>query len=526
MNAVTPALVTVRIDGAAITVPEGTSIAAALARTESGRARLSVSDAARAPFCGMGVCHECRVQVDGVQQLACLLACQPGQEIRTDGARLGSLINVPAHEPERSCDILIAGAGPAGLQAALAAAGSGARITLLDENPAAGGQVWRSGPHHRVPDAAQALLDALARHANVTLICGARVVARMGERALLVETATSAWVQRFERLIVCTGARERLLPFPGWTLPGVTGAGGLQALIKQGLEVRGERIVIAGSGPLLLATAATARLAGARVLHVAEQAEWAEVARFAASLWRWPAKALQALTLIEPTYRAGSLALAAHGGDRLQSVTLRIGGRTREVECERLACGFGLVPHTRLAELMGCALQTDGAIAVDAAQQTSAPGIFAAGECTGIGGNERAQAQGRIAGLQASGQAAKAAALNRETATWERFAAGVQRHFALRPAVTELARADTLVCRCEDVALGALDGCDGWVDAKLQTRCGMGSCQGRVCGTAVQALKGWTPTAPRQLTDPARLATLAAPGRYPHDPVDTEAART
>src|SRR5690606_38816950 len=125
---------------------------------------------------------------------------------------------------------------------------------------------------HATPGPARHLLDELARFPNVTLVTGAKVVGLAGERTLLIETQAQSWVQHFSQVILCTGARELLLPFPGWTLPGVTGAGGLQALIKQGLDVRGQRIVIAGAGPLLLAAAATARRAGATVLHVAEQA--------------------------------------------------------------------------------------------------------------------------------------------------------------------------------------------------------------------------------------------------------------
>lgn len=511
--------VRIQIDGTPMDVPRGSTIAAALG---TGGARRSVSGQPRAPLCGMGVCHECRVQVDGVQQLACMTPCGEGQVIDTRPARLQALPTAATEADGQHCDLLVVGAGPAGLQAALAAAPSGMRITLLDANPAPGGQVWRGGPRHATPDPARRLLDALAHFPNVTLVTGTQIVGLAGERALLTETPTQSGVQRFDRAILCTGARELLLPFPGWTLPGVTGAGGLQALIKQGLQVRGERIVIAGTGPLLLAAAATARRAGATVLHVAEQASWASVARFSTALWRWPAKAWQAATLLDPGFRPGSTVTAAHGRERVQAVTLRSGGYERRVDCERLACGFGLVPHTPLAQLLGCALDAHGAIAVDATQQTSVAGIYAAGECTGIGGNERAQLQGRIAGRCATG-AAVTPPLARALARWNRFAALARERFALGEAVTRLADADTLICRCEDVALQELAGCETWVQAKLHTRCGMGSCQGRICGQAAHTLWGWTPTVPRQLSDPARIATLAQ-GQHDHPPHHTRTA--
>jgi NADPH-dependent 2,4-dienoyl-CoA reductase/sulfur reductase-like enzyme len=156
------------------------------------------------------------------------------------------------------CDLLIIGAGPAGLAAAVAAAPSGARITVIDDNPAPGGQIWRDGPNVTLPEPARKLREALARHTNITVVIGTRVVATLPNKQLLLEGPYRGWRQGYDKLILCTGARELLLPFPGWTLSGVTGAGGLQALIKGGMPMQGERIVIAGTGPLLLALAASA----------------------------------------------------------------------------------------------------------------------------------------------------------------------------------------------------------------------------------------------------------------------------
>ena len=419
-------------------------------------------------------------------------------------------------------DILIIGAGPAGLAAALAAAPSGARITVIDDNIAPGGQIWRDGPAAALPAQALRLREAVARCANVRVRCGTRVISVVATHALLLEDAEHGWTQHFDRLILCTGAREMLLPFPGWTLPGVTGAGGLQALIKAGLPVKGERIVIAGSGPLLLAAAATARKAGARVLRVAEQASLGHVAAFAAQLRRWPTKALQALTLTDPSYRAGTQLVAAQGRQQVESVHLRQTGRTSTIACERVASGFGLVPNTQLGQLLGCALSTSKgaaqALKVDALQATSVPGIFAAGECTGFGGAESALVQGKIAGLAAVDETRAAQAFWSERARWETFAGLLNHHFALDPALRQMPQADTLVCRCEDVTHGTLSQCSGWMDAKLHSRCGMGACQGRVCGAATQFLYGWTPPVPRPPLSPVRIATLL--GDQPGAPKD------
>jgi len=401
-----------------------------------------------------------------------------------------------------SCDLLVIGAGPAGLAAARAASGRGLNLVLLDDNPLPGGQIWRA----RV---GQVAAEVGSLPADVTLLSGTRVAAVLGPRQLLLEDACGSRTLAFETLILCTGARELLLPFPGWTLPGVTGAGGLQALIKGGVEVADERIVVAGTGPLLLASAATARQAGARIALVAEQAGRHAVMDFGLGLWRWPNKLRQAITLATPRYSPGTWVEAALGTDHLEAVRLCQGERRWEIACDRLACGYGLVPNVELAQSLGCAT-LDGAVAVDEHQRTSQPHILAAGECTGIGGNELAQVTGRIAGLVATSQLDAAHAVQPEARPWRRFAAQLAHTFALNPAIARLAQPDTLVCRCEDVALGALVGHGDWTQAKLRSRCGMGACQGRICGQATRVLLGWTPPAPRFPLQPTRIDSLLA----------------
>ncbi|WP_335945544.1 FAD/NAD(P)-binding oxidoreductase [Pseudomonas sp. G166] len=404
-------------------------------------------------------------------------------------------------------DLLIIGAGPAGMAAALAAASSGARIVLLDDNPLPGGQIWRDGPQANLPTQARRLRDRLHACTNVRCHAGARVIACAGDKTLLVEDAERGWRITYERLILCTGARELLLPFPGWTLPGVTGAGGLQALIKGGLPVRGERLVIAGSGPLLLASAATAKHQGAQVLRIAEQASRTAVAGFAAQLPRWPGKLFQSFSLFDHHYRTGTYVLEALGQERLEGVRLLQQGKTIELACDRLACGFGLIPNTQLGQALGCALEGQ-ALAVDAWQTTTRVGHYAAGECTGFGGSELALVEGAIAGHAAVGDTAAAQRLWPRRTHWQGFAQALNKAFTLDPRLKTLARADTLVCRCEDVPYGELIGHENWREAKLASRCGMGACQGRVCGAALEHLLGWTPPAPRPPFSPARIDTL------------------
>ena len=414
------------------------------------------------------------------------------------------------------CDLLIIGAGPAGMAAALAAAPGGMHIVVVDDNPTPGGQIWRDGPGVQLPPLARQHRDGLTRHANIEVLSGTRVVG-LGDRssptdapALILENATRGWTQHCARLILCTGARELLLPFPGWTLPGVTGAGGLQALIKGGMAVRGQRIVVAGTGPLLLAAAATARKAGAHVLRVAEHTPWRDLAAFGTQLVRWPAKALQATTLLHPGLRTNAYVLEALGSTQVEAVRLRCGSSTQVLDCDRIACGHGLVPNTHLGQMLGCALGGRNGLQVDALMQTNVPGVYAAGECTGFGGSERALVQGTMAGHAAAGNAGDARALQTTLARWNAFADTLHRHFPVRTeALAALPRADTVVCRCEDVTHSDLQQRSGWIDAKLHTRCGMGACQGRICGAAAQVLYGWTPQPARHLLSPARMGTLA-----------------
>ncbi|MFL6656681.1 MAG: FAD/NAD(P)-binding oxidoreductase, partial [Massilia sp.] len=242
-----------------------------------------------------------------------------------------------------SLPIVILGAGPAGLAAAEAASADGQPVLLVDENPEAGGQIWRGGPSRWHDQRAEKLWKALLARPHVKVLCGARVVAAAAPGTLLLETDAGARSVAWERVILCTGARELLLPFPGWTLPGVTGAGGMQALIKGGMPVAGKRVVVAGSGPLLLAVADTVRRNGGKVVAIAEQRVSAQLARFGARLaLRHHAKFMQALHLMVALrsipYLRGALVTAAQGEDQLASVTLEQGGSTRTIACDFLAC--------------------------------------------------------------------------------------------------------------------------------------------------------------------------------------------
>jgi NADPH-dependent 2,4-dienoyl-CoA reductase/sulfur reductase-like enzyme len=416
----------------------------------------------------------------------------------------------------RHTEILVVGAGPAGIAAATAAAESGRDVVVLDDNPEAGGQIWRAGGHAQEPAGKTAALAAF-RASGAQHLAGRRVVDAHDENLLQTvrETADRTQVEsfRWKKLILATGARERFLPFPGWTLPGVLGAGGLEALVKGGFSVAGKRVVVAGTGPLLLAVAAHLRGYGAKVVCVAEQAPLGQLLPFAATLLAHPDKLVEGARyramLWDVPYRTGTWPVAAEGDGWVQSVRLTDGKRIWDEPCDVLACGFHLVPNTELAALLGCRFNGEF-VAVNASQETSVPGVFCAGEPTGIAGLDAALRDGRTAGM--------AAAETLETppkATGKTFAQGLESAFSLRKELRSLATPTTIVCRCEDVRFADLQPRSSWTDAKLQTRCGMGPCQGRICGPAVKTLFGWQATSVRPPLFPVPVAAFGGEASEP-----------
>ena len=419
-------------------------------------------------------------------------------------------------------EVLVIGAGPAGIAAATAAAANGRKVIVLDDNPAPGGQIWRNKTAEENGSSGGEMkrraLESL-RQSGAEVLAGRSVFAAYASG--LVQTvwdASGGYVEEFgfEQLILATGARERFLPFPGWTLPGVLGAGGLQALVRGGYFVAGKRVIVAGTGPLLLAVAAHLAEDGAVVSAVLEQASLRQMVPFAMSLLGDPTKLMQGARyrsrLRKTPYRTGCWvveAIAGNDGQSLAEVRMTDGARTWTEPCDLLACGYHLVPNTQIAELLGCAFR-GSFVQVDESQRTSLPNVFCAGEPTGIAGLEAALVQGEIAGLACAGQ--PTVALHSRATAARSFGLRMEKAFALRPELAALPRPDTIVCRCEDVPFGELHSHVGWTDAKLQTRCGMGPCQGRVCGPAIEHLLGWKPVSVRQPLSPVPLEALCFHG--------------
>ncbi|MFE1229929.1 FAD-dependent oxidoreductase [Streptomyces sp. NPDC058745] len=510
-----------------------------------------------------------------------------------DGRSAGPAGGARPGDPAEPYDLVVVGAGPAGLAGAVTAAEQGLSVALLDGDAGLGGQFYRQPApalgatrpqalHHDWPAFAawRRRWEAsggvhLPEHHVWTVVAErlAGPATGTGGAGWAVHAATGPDGEggcpepvRGRAVLLATGASERHLPFPGWTLPGVVGAGGAQAMLKAGLVLPGRRVVVAGSGPLLLAVASSLTAAGARVPALVEAAGYLGYARRPDVLAASPGKAAEAVGHLAPLLRHGVRAYArhavvrAHGTSRVEAVTVArldrdwrpVPGTGRIVRCDAVAVGHGLVPRIDLATALGCAVRTtaDGApaLVLDAGQATSVPGVWSAGETAGPGGARLALIEGELAAL------AVARRLRGDTAGAPpgRLRALLRARTRLRAFAELMAAAHapgagwrhwlddtTEICRCEEVTAGRIReavedlGAGDARTVKLLTRAGMGWCQGRVCGAAVACLaRGGTapatggpplPASPerRPLAVPVTLGALAALAPPRPAPTDT-----
>lgn len=447
--------------------------------------------------------------------------------------------------------VVIIGAGPAGLAAAEHALRAGAEVTVVDQSDVPGGQYHRkfhADPHgfgevlsrcEWWPESTVWAIEATAAAPGGGEVGGAQFGSpRPGGPPptlrihILRGPADGSARQKLtlepDALVLATGAHDRVLPFPGWQLPGVYTAGAAQALAKGERVAVGKRILVAGAGPFLLPVAESLLAVGSEVVAVLEAGTaatvlkgWsgkvhpgkaAELARYATTLARH-----------RVPYRFGRVVVEAHGDDRVrEAVTARVRadwsvvpGTERSHAVDAVCVGHGFVPQPELAVAAGCLLD-DGFVRVDDDQRTSIGGVFAAGELTGIGGADAARAEGAVAGCAAAG-GTPSRDLLRARDRARAFAHRLKTAHPIGAAWRGWLRDDTIVCRCEETTYGQLKTAaadpvmPGPHALKLGTRAGLGPCQGRMCGPTVAELCGGAERHHRPIAQPIRLGELAAP---------------
>ena len=448
-----------------------------------------------------------------------------------------------------TAQVLIIGAGPAGMAAAAEATRSSSHVVLVDAGPLTGGQYWRHRPADEAPDAPaprwhhgwstyRDLLSQLrsAQDAGRLQHLPSRHVTALDRRAdghwnvLTSATPESTREQRLETIVaetvvLCPGAYDRQLPVPGWTLPGVMAAGGIQAFIKVHERVPGRRVLLAGTGPFLLAAAASILQAGGEVAAICESADLTGWAPRGATAALVPSKGVEGaqyaalLARHRVPYLRRTVITDMIGTDRVEAVvTARcdqagrpVAGTERQwAGIDLVGTGWGFTPQAELLVQAGAGtrMDVDDSLVgvVDADQASTVPGLFLAGEITGVTGAIGAVAEGRIAGRAAAARATGAAdpeAGKRRAwvdaaarARHRAFAAAMHHAHPIPSGWSDLLEDDTVVCRCEEVTSGEVRRARdelGLFDPrslKGSTRAGMGMCQGRVCGFAASCLSG------------------------------------
>jgi NADPH-dependent 2,4-dienoyl-CoA reductase/sulfur reductase-like enzyme len=567
------------IDGEPVEALPGQTVAAALlAGGQESWRQTRTTGRPRGVFCGIGACFDCLVVVNGVPDVrACQRLLAAGDVINSQP---GAVLPTPTSEeiaaPRASSAavsngvvaVVVVGAGPAGMGAALAAADAGAEVLLVDAAPAIGGQFHRQLPEDfqaQRPERVQhgwsafaALRDRIRRHERITHLAETSVwavepVGGSVHRLRLQTGPADAPGRRMSTvdtpaLVLATGAYDRVLPFPGWDLPGVYAAGAAQALAKGQRISVGKRVLLAGTGPFLLPVAEALLGVGAKVIGLLEANQLATVVK------GWRVDPLVASSKLGEAVgygaslarhriplRHGRTVTAAHGTDRVEAVTVArldhdwrpIPGSERRIEADAVCLGFGFTAQLELAVSARCDLGIgpDGgpAAVVDEYQRTSIPGVFAAGELTGIGGADLAAAEGRIAGAAAAATAAgrpvvAATRDSRAVARGKRFARALAAAYPVRAGWQTWSTGSTVVCRCEEVSRAELR--DAVVERdvlstrslKLSSRAGLGLCQGRICSrTTAELAAAYQPGvradpdagARRPIAVPVRLRDLA-----------------
>lgn len=528
-------------DGQEITCPENTSIAAALTQAGHRAFRLTDHDAKRGIFCGMGVCQDCLVTVDGrPNQRACMTQARDGAFVETQLARPPLVAPRPRQlTPVRLApEVLVIGGGAGGLSAAITAREAGASVVLLDERKVPGGQYFKQGADPDLPplDAQQSAgreLIAAAQAAGVQILSETEVWGAFDGPEIMAAGPDHVHAIKPEALIVATGAYERPAMIPGWTLPGVMTVGAAQTLWRSYRTLPGKRVALFGNGPLVAQVALELASGGSEIALLAEAAPppWRRVRSTVDMMRRDPLLTLKGLRMLGDLRRRGIVLVydALPTGIRQTAEGLEVEyaakGKRATVLADAVCLNFGFQPQNEILRLLGAEMTHDTRfdhlrVTRSTTCETSVPGVYAIGDCCGLGGAPAAIVEGRIAGRAAGGAqpvSTDAAELKRhrdfQTALWQVYAAPLP--------LPDDAPAETCICRCEEITKAQLDAAleDDPTDIgalKRATRIGMGRCQGRYCAPAVAGIMA------RRQGRPLEDLSYFAP-RVPIKPVDIAA---
>ena len=527
-----------RFNGTTCNAYQGETIAAALAAAGFANLGRRRDDAPRGLWCGMGVCQECLVNIDGAPSLrACVTTVENGMAVTAQGyaaavpaATTDRAPSPPAlHRPQ----LLVVGAGPAGLSAARAAARCGVAVTIIDEHALPGGQYFKQiARSQAIVDPAR--IDAHAREGSqlvaeverlgVKIWREAALWGAFGAQELAVAVNGAQHVFAPERLVLATGVYERGVAMPGWTLPGYMTTGAAQSLLRAYRVLPGRRVLIAGNGPLNLQLAAELVAAGSDVVAVVEAAARPGL-RCACELLRAagtaPGLIGEGVRQLASLRRAGvpvlysSAVIAAYGDDRVEDCTVaRIDGAGRPIpgtatrmSVDTVCTGYGFLPANEIPRALGCrhlARAENGGLSTvtDSDGLTSVPGVYVIGDVVALRGAHVARDQGFITGCAVARSLGlelpapvrqELEAVKRSLRRHLAFQRALWRVFAAPMLTSQFVSADTVICRCEGVTRAAIDtalecGAATLGAVKRRTRIAMGRCQGRYCEPIVAAM--------------------------------------
>lgn len=558
--------ISIELDGESFNAIAGESIASALAasgRLELGRDK---SGASRGLFCGMGACFDCQVSVDGGPPVrACLTKVRQGMKLRSLDYRAAAPVAGPqcAREPSMRLDpdVLIVGAGPAGMSTALELTEAGASVVVADERPEAGGQFFKQLARSHAfaatkPSDSQyregAVLIERLRNSDAEVIGTANAWGAFRDEAgkieICIAAGTKSYVVHPRQLVLATGAYESAPAFPGWTLPGVMTTGAAQGLVRAYRVAPGQKVLIAGNGPLNLHLAYELVNGGAEVVAIAESAAGPSAGRAPAvigALMSSPALILRGIGYLRELRKHrvpvlyGYHILRAYGEERVRSASIaKIGcdaallaETEKHYKVDAVCLGYALHPSNELARSLGCEheLAAPGLLVPkrDSHFRTSIDGVYVAGDSGVLGGAHVAMAEGRLVARAVLGNLSqhKPESSRRDRRLLRRHRR-FQRHLWSMYEAPDVTAAlpHTPLCRCEMVTLDTVtslieSGVHDLGSLKRQCRAGMGPCQGRYCqkriATILADMTGTVPAAndmlaPQLPVKPTLIANVAA----------------